>query len=182
MSDSESIKTVPISGREGFYEISSDGYIMPVVCQTDPKWVRSSGLGVRSRFRAQQPVGLRITPMVNYDGHLKVVLYDEGYHRHYDIDSLVADAFLPRDDTKSYIRHKNLIRTDNRASNLERCTSDEYNEYYAIISRQVKNKDPIIPPELRSLRKNYPRIHMNSIEYSFSISHHTLKKIIGGEL
>lgn len=64
---------------------------------------------------------------------MKTSINWQGYHRTYfcslkknaKIHRLVAYAFLPTVSGKTRVNHKNCIKTDNRADNLEWCTDKE---------------------------------------------------------
>jgi hypothetical protein len=43
------------------------------------------------------------------------------------VHTLVADAFLAPDPARPHVNHRNGVKTDNRAENLERCTQAENN-------------------------------------------------------
>lgn len=65
--------------------------------------------------------------------------------KRYKIHRLVALAFIPNPDGLPQINHKNEIKTDNRADNLEWCTC-KYNVNYgtAIERRSKKRGKPVM--------------------------------------
>lgn len=67
----------------------------------------------------------RLTPKNNWDGYLRVQLWDHQKCRYVSIHRLVAMAFIPNPENKPFINHKNGIKTDNRVENLEWCTQKE---------------------------------------------------------
>lgn len=86
----------PVKGLEDRYEVSNDGLV-----RTKPRILK---------------------PWAIPSGHLHVSL---GKHRRAYVHKLVAEAFLPEDAARERVNHKNGDPTDNRVSNLERCTPGE---------------------------------------------------------
>lgn len=59
-------------------------------------------------------------------GYLQVTLYDShGHNKKFLVHRLVAIEHIPNPDDKPQVNHKNLIKDDNRAENLEWMTSAE---------------------------------------------------------
>ena len=82
---------------------------------------------------------------------LRPVRYSNGYYvvnlsgRRIGVHRLVAMAFVPNPDGLPQINHKNEIKTDNRAENLEWCTA-KYNINFGscIERRSAKRGKPVI--------------------------------------
>lgn len=74
----------------------------------------------------------------NENGYLTVRLYSDKMRQCY-VHRLVAQAFLPNPKNLEYINHKNERKDDNRASNLEWCTS-YYNNHYSDIYRSTRKR------------------------------------------
>lgn len=67
----------------------------------------------------------QLTPKKNWDGYLRIQLWNHGDCRYVSIHRLVAEAFIPNPDNKPFINHKNGIKSDNRVENLEWCSQKE---------------------------------------------------------
>lgn len=90
--------------------------------------IHSSGLIVDSDGTVTIPTCAR------HKEHKAKILYDrDGYemvcfkYKQYRVHKLVAELFVPNPENKPCIDHKNRIRTDNRADNLEWVTVLENN-------------------------------------------------------
>ncbi len=66
-----------------------------------------------------------MVPSRSKTGYLQVNLYRAGRPVHFYVHRLVADAFLGPIKPGLVVNHKNGIKTDNRASNLEITTVEE---------------------------------------------------------
>lgn len=73
--------------------------------------------------------GRVLKPGTNHGGYLHVMLYENGEKKNYYVHRLIAEAEIPNPEGKSQINHKNEIKTDNRACNLEWVTAKENNNY-----------------------------------------------------
>ena len=72
---------------------------------------------------------------VRKDGYLEVNLCNNGKRYYRRIHRLVGEAFISNPDNLPQINHKNEIRSDNRAENLE-CGDATYNNNYG--TRNIK--------------------------------------------
>ena len=139
-----------IDGYEGVYQVSDLGR------------VRSLKFGKTRMLKGTK----------NSDGYLFVDLLRGGKRtrKSISVHRLVAQTFVPNDDeSKTVVNHKNEIRTDNRAVNLEWCTT-QYNVTYNDIhlrrsnSKLLKVKD-LYDPNL-SYNENFKVFKENGVECS----------------
>lgn len=84
---------------------------------------------VYSRYssRYKNPEGRihKLSPALTQTGYLQVLLYNDDGRKQHKVHRLVAEMFIPNPDNKPQINHKNGIKTDNRAINLEWVTGSE---------------------------------------------------------
>lgn len=113
----------PIINYEGQYEISSFGRVKSLP--------RTNGT-----FRLSKEKMLHIK--LNR-GYSYVTLCKNNKLRTFTVHRLVAVAFIPNQDNKAEINHKNGIKTDNRIENLEWATSSE-NKIHRIEVLKIYNK------------------------------------------
>lgn len=119
-----------IKGYEGLYQVSNMGNI------------RSSDRIVHVKHSHREYDELRkgkiVKGLPRRHGYLAVFLYKDGKRRHESIHRLVAEAFCARREGDTDVNHKNEIKTDNRASNLEWCTHKENTNYGTSQERRLQ--------------------------------------------
>ena len=103
-----------IEGFEGYYQISNTGQVKSVKHRN----------------------GKILKPTMDRDGYLHVGLHKDRKCVTKIVHRLVAHAFIPNPKNLPQINHKNEIRNDNRAENLEWCTA-KYNCNYGLHSQNA---------------------------------------------
>lgn len=108
-----------ITGFEGRYQVSNMGRVRSLdrLIETEHPYIRK---------------GEMLNPSMNKGrGYLRVS-FSDGHrnYTHYEVHRLVALHFVPGYKEGLVVNHKNEIKTDNRAENLEWCTY-QYNLNYS---------------------------------------------------
>ena len=117
---------LPVIGYEEMYEVSNMGRI-------------------RSRYKntCKDKSGIR-KYIKTAKGYLKVKFKRNNLVRKYFVHRIVAQAFIPNPYNKPGINHKNGIKTDNRASELEWATAEENNNHAMSIGLNKPLSKPIL--------------------------------------
>lgn len=101
-----------------------------------PGYQVSNAGRVRSFYRVLAPDSVK--------GYYRVRLYRNSRVYRIFIHRLVAMAFVPNPDGLPQINHKNEIKTDNRAENLEWCTAKYNNAYGTGRERAAKSRSKAV--------------------------------------
>lgn len=115
----------PVCGYEGLYEVSNNGNVRSLK--------RKTTSGKTMKFST------------NKDGYYRVHLCKNGKTRTLFVHRVVAMAFIKNVDSgKNIVNHRNEVKTDNRAENLEWCDV-KYNTNYngATVRRGIAQRTPI---------------------------------------
>lgn len=96
--------------------------------------------------------GKVLAPKKSKDGYLRVTLSDNGFQKTTGIHRLVAIAFIQNPENKATVNHKNEIKNDNRAENLEWATNAQSAEQLAQKYQTALPKG--IDVEYREVAKN----------------------------
>lgn len=122
-----------IEGYEGLYQVSNMGRVKSLERDITCIAKVTSGHGAnRTKYHRKEFI---MTPIVSHEYHY-VTLCKDGVHRKDAVHRLVAKAFLQNPNNYPMVNHKNEIKSDNRAENLEWCTS-QYNLSYGTHNKRV---------------------------------------------
>lgn len=129
---------LPVKGYEGLYEVSDLGRIRSVPRVIDRRYM--------GKTDARQSYGGRVLiAYPNSHGYLHVGLWSKNKRQARIVHRLVAEAFLSGPSERT-VNHKNGIKTDNRAANLEWATYSE-NHLHAVNTGLRKNCLPYTDPD-----------------------------------
>lgn len=115
----------PVVGWEGLYEVSNTGRVRSL----DRQGVNEKGHGKRN--------GKVLAPNYTKFGYIRVGLSINGKKTSYMVHRLVAEAFIPNPENLPFINHKDEIRNNNNAENLEWCTR-LYNMRYGNCREKIR--------------------------------------------
>jgi hypothetical protein len=104
-----------IKGYEGLYQISNHGNVV-----SKERRVINHRNGTTRIVREAV-----MNPWDNGNGYLVVTLRNKRHRKNVYVHRLVAEAFIKKQEGKSYINHKDYDKHNNAVSNLEWCTQKE---------------------------------------------------------
>nr|WP_319268334.1 NUMOD4 domain-containing protein [uncultured Draconibacterium sp.] len=108
----------PVSGFEGYYEVSSLGNVRSV-----------SRTIVNCKGVRKYKKGIILKPKIEKHGYYAVNLKCSGRSVYKRIHSLVAEAFIDNYENKKTVNHISGIKSDNSVSNLEWNTYAENSQH-----------------------------------------------------
>lgn len=121
----------PIPGMGTSYAASSDGRVRSMARVV----LRSNGVPMTVRARW-------LKPTLRHDGYFSVTVHVGDQQRKLLVHRLVAAAWLPPGaPTQIEINHKDAVKTNNAATNLEWCTSSE-NTRHAVALELIAYRTP----------------------------------------
>lgn len=151
-----------IDGYDGAYQVSDLGR-------------------VRSKYRGDWKVR---RPVKDKKGYLTIQLHRNKNKKTYKIHRLVARAFIHNDNIfNDQVNHRNEIKSDNRAVNLEWCTASYNNAYNGLRKRQYHPKpkrskvNKLYDPNL-TYEQNLEIFRANGVECSTRVIH-SIRKDLG---
>ena len=144
-----------IAGYEGLYEVSDMGR-------------------VKSLWYGKEKI---LKPGKNKGGYLHVDLYKDGHVKTVNVHRLVAEAFIPNSQGLETVNHKDEVKTNNVASNLEWMTRGDNVAYSQphLAKRSVQMFDQS-PGELLA---TFPSTH--EAERATGIDHSHISKCCNGK-
>lgn len=104
---------MPIVGYEDLYHVSSIGNVKALCVEK-----------LRGRFKHKQPEKI-LRLKKHRDSYLIATLSKNNIPKMFQVHRLVGIAFITNPENKPFINHKNGVKWDNRAENLEWCTGFE---------------------------------------------------------
>lgn len=145
-----------IEGYENLYQISNHGR------------VKSLNYRHTGKEKIRKPTKRK-------DGYLKVVLFKQGKRKNYQVHRLVAQAFIDNSNNLPEINHRDEVKTNNCASNLEWCTN-YYNINYGTRNQRVAESNTNNPNTSKQVLcvetgKTYPSTHQVQRELGFNQGH-----------
>lgn len=134
----------PIEGYEDRYEVSNLGRVrsLDMVLPCNSNGVRSTRVrrGVIRRHH------------IGHTGYHYVMLMDGKRNKNFRVHRLVAAAFVPNPHHLPEVNHKDEDKNNNRADNLEWCTSKYNHNYGSTIERAAdKLRRPVYQMSMRGV-------------------------------
>lgn len=134
-----------IQGYEGLYQVSNLGRVKSL------ERTCNKGKGnYHRKERIKRFSKIKSKKNVNNEYYV-VALSKDGKQRYYSVHRLVAIAFIPNEESKEYVNHKNENGLDNRVENLEWVSNSENQLYSLYVTKSVKNTIPVVAKDKRNL-------------------------------
>ena len=119
-----------VAGYEGLYQVSNFGRVK----RLPTTLVEYTGTWTIVNERTRE--AYMLTPTVNVHGYYQVGLTKNRKTWSIDVHLLVARAFVPHDEYRNVVHHKDRISTNNHCSNLQWVTKEEHKELHRDKSRR----------------------------------------------
>lgn len=134
-----------IKGYEGLYQVSNLGNV-----KSKDRTTTFLQYGKKTTKICK---GKLIRPQSRSHGYLAVFLYKNTGREQVSVHRLVAEAFCEKHEGCNEVNHKNEIKTDNRAENLEWCDR-KYNTNYGTAQQKRVRYNSGLSRKVRQLDMN----------------------------
>lgn len=125
---------------------------------------------------------------ISNKGYFEVNLYSDGVGKSFLVHRLVALAFIENPEKKPFVNHKNGIKTDNRADNLEWVTISENTKHAFEIGLRTatklfgsKNPNTKLSPFQVNEIKNATGVNQTALSIKYGVSRAQIQRILKGE-
>lgn len=153
-----------IEGYEGLYQVSNFGRVKAMQ--------KLVGRG-KQYMMPERIVTAQKTP----NGYLRLHLDRDSRRSYFSVHRLVANAFVPNHNHFAHVNHKNEVKTDNRACNLEWCTP-KYNSNYGTRNTKIsKSKIGHIVSDVTRAKLREANLGTNSPSFGKKRTDETRMKI-----
>ena len=166
---------LPIPGFR-FYEVSNIGRIRSI----DHISSKMSRWGIAIDFFIKGKI-LKENKVKNSGGYYSKILCENGKKTTVMVHRVVALAFCEGFKPGLVVNHKNGIRTDNRASNLEWVTYSQ-NVIYSRIKFRTKGKSLGIDKALEIIKKAGTGSRVTDLAKEYSVTRQCVSRILSGRL
>jgi len=143
-----------VVGYEGIYEVSDTGEVRT----KEGKTTYTERHGIR---RWKQRV---LKQKVSKDKTCRVHLWKNGQSRTWLVHRLVAMAFLPMEEGRDYINHKDGSRLNNHVANLEWCNHEE-NQNHAFDTGLTTSNKRVLLMDMDTRQTHYFRSLAKASEF-----------------
>lgn len=116
-----------VRGYEGLYQVSNQGRVKSFPNRYQPK-----------SFKENNGILKQDSPQ----GYPYVTLYKNRKAKHVFVHRLVAEAFIPNNDSLPFVNHKDENTSNNKVDNLEWCTHS-YNINYGTRNKRCGEKQGV---------------------------------------
>lgn len=124
-----------IPNYEGHYQVSNLGRVKALF------YKNKHGI-IPNREKFLKPQNVR--------GYLRVALSENGIKNQYSVHRLVAEVFIPNNDNKTCVNHKDGNKANNCVDNLEWCTYSENEKHsHIVLGKQPINKKKVNQYDLK---------------------------------
>lgn len=118
-----------------------------------------------------------LVPEIDEKGYHRVVFYNNGNRKHFQVHRLVAFLFLDNPNNLSDVNHKDENKNNNDVSNLEWCDK-QYNNDYGTRNQRISLANS---KQIRCIETNQIFISAKEAEDKLGIDASSIRKVCRGE-
>lgn len=118
-----------------------------------------------------------LVPEIDEKGYYRVIFYNNGNRKHFQVHRLVALLFLENPNNFPDVNHKDENKNNNDVSNLEWCNK-QYNNDYGTRNQRISLANS---KQIRCIETNQIFISAKEAEDKLNIDASSIRKVCRGE-